>query len=112
LADIKTVSAKEQRPVLASYSVPLLDSLVNNTGTMAVMTYALFAVNSGRNPTLVLTVPIVAYAVMRYKFLLLVAEGAEEPERILLRDPGIIASVLLWLASYVVIYYGKIQLFQ
>jgi 4-hydroxybenzoate polyprenyltransferase len=101
-----------QRPVLAQYTVPFLDSLLNNAAVMAVISYALFTTNSNKNPTLVITVPIVQYAVMHYKFLIMVKEGTEEPDRIVLRDPRIILSILLWLFSYIAIVNGNLHLFR
>jgi 4-hydroxybenzoate polyprenyltransferase len=101
-----------QRPVLAQYTIPFLDSLLNNAAVMAVISYALFATTSNKNPTLVITVPIVLYAVMHYKYLIMVREGTEEPDRILLKDKRIIFSILLWLGSYIAIVYGNFHLFR
>jgi 4-hydroxybenzoate polyprenyltransferase len=100
-----------QRPVLAQYTVPFLDSLLNNAAVMAVISYAMFT-TTNKNPTLVLTVPIVQYAVMHYKYLIMVKQGTEEPDRILLSDRRISISILLWLICYVAIVYLDLKLFR
>jgi 4-hydroxybenzoate polyprenyltransferase len=102
----------EQRPVLSKYTVQLLDYMLNNSAVMAVICYALFTSTSGKNPTLVVTVPIVFFAVMHYKRLVVLWNFGEEPDWILLKDRRIQLSVLLWIACYVVIMYGPLQLFQ
>lgn len=103
---------KVQRPVLLQYTLPFLDTLLNSSATMTVLCYALFTASSGKNPTLVVTVPIVYYAVMHYKYLVIVQNAGQEPEQILLRDKRIYASIALWLACYLVIVYGKVHLFR
>ena len=100
------------RPVLSNYTIPFLDSLVNNSAIMAVMSYALFTTTSGKNPSLIITVPIVFFAIMHYKRLVLVLNSGEEPDRILLKDFPIQASIMLWLVSYFAITYSGMSLFR
>ena len=52
-----------QRPVLGRYSVELLDHLVESTSMITLIAYSMFIVGGGRSPALVLTVPIVFFAV-------------------------------------------------
>ncbi|MDX1977002.1 MAG: decaprenyl-phosphate phosphoribosyltransferase [Pseudanabaenaceae cyanobacterium bins.68] len=101
-----------QRPVLSQYSLPFLDSLVNNAAVMAMVSYALFSTNPSKNPTLVLTLPIVQYAILYYKSLIFHQTTTEEPDQILLRDRRILFSILLWLATYIAIFYGNLRLFR
>lgn len=102
----------KQRPVLSQYTLPYLDSLLNSTATMTIMCYALFTITSGKNPSLVVTVPIVYYAVMHYKWLVTVLADGEEPSRILIQDNTIKISLFLWLISYLAILYFNIHLFH
>ena len=102
----------KQRPVLSEYTLPYLDSLLNSTATMTIMCYALFTITSGKNPSLVITVPIVYYAVMHYKWLVTVLAEGEEPSRILIQDNTIKLSLFLWLTSYLAILYFNIHLFH
>ena len=96
----KQRSPFDQRPVLSGYSVDYLDSLVSSSATMAIISYALFATASGKNPCLIVTLPIVFYAIMHYKRLVMVIESGEEPELILLKDGHIIVSIVAWLVLY------------
>jgi 4-hydroxybenzoate polyprenyltransferase len=102
----------DQRPVLSKYSVPFLDHLVNSSAIMAVMCYALFTTSSGKNPSLVITVPIVFYAVTHYKRLVMLLDAGEEPDRVLLKDQGIQASLALWLIAYFGLTYGNLRWFH
>ncbi len=100
-----------QRPVLSHYTLPFLDSLLNNTATMTIMCYSLFTITSDKNPSLVITVPLVYYAVMHYKRIVTVLETGEEPTQILLRDNTIQVSLIIWLILYLAILYFDLQLF-
>jgi 4-hydroxybenzoate polyprenyltransferase len=101
-----------QRPVLLEYDLPLLDSLLSSSATMTLMSYALFTTTSGKGPTLIVTVPIVYYAVMHYRSLATRGNGGEEPDQVLLHDRTIQLCVALWLAAFVVIFYGHLELFR
>jgi 4-hydroxybenzoate polyprenyltransferase len=100
-----------QRPVLSHYTLPFLDSLLNNTATMTIMCYSLFTITSGKNPSLVITVPLVYYAVMHYQRIVTVLETGEEPTQILLRDPIIQISLITWFILYLAILYFDLKLF-
>lgn len=89
-----------QRPVLARYSLDYLDMLINASATMAVVMYALFTTSSGRDPSLALTVLPVVFAVFRYQHILMIGTGAEEPDRVLMSDPGIRCAIVVWLVSF------------
>jgi 4-hydroxybenzoate polyprenyltransferase len=103
---------RESRPVLLGYGRGILDSLLSSSATMAVMSYAMFTATSGKNPTLIVTVPIVYYAVMHYQRLVLKEDRGEEPDQILIRDRTIQVSIVLWLVCFVLIFYGRVTLFR
>jgi 4-hydroxybenzoate polyprenyltransferase len=100
------------RPVLRGYGRDILDSLLNSSATMAVMSYAMFTATSGKSPTLIVTVPIVYYAITHYTRLVLQEDRGEEPDQILLRDRTIQVSIVLWLVCFVAIFYGHVTLFR
>lgn len=102
----------DSRPVLLGYTRDTLDSLLGSSATMAVMSYALFTATSGKNPTLIVTVPIVYFAIMHYKRLVLHEDLGEEPDQILLRDRTIQVSIVLWLLAFIFIFYGHVTLFR
>jgi 4-hydroxybenzoate polyprenyltransferase len=100
-----------RRPVLSKYTVTLLDYMLNNAAVMTVVCYALFTSTSGKNPTLVVTVPIVFFAVMHYKRLVVLWNIGEEPDWLVLKDLRIQLSILLWLLCYFVIVEWDVRLF-
>jgi len=102
----------ERRPVLRFYSREFLDSLINSSATITVIAYALFTITSGKNPALVLTVPFVYYATMRYKMLVMVTNDGEEPERLLLRDGSIVISAAAWLIAFLWIAHSNLEIFR
>jgi 4-hydroxybenzoate polyprenyltransferase len=102
----------QQRPVLAEYTLSYLDALLNSSAAMAVICYALFTTSPGKNPSLVVSVPIVFYAIMHYKRLVMLLDVSEEPEQVLLRDTPIRVSIVLWLATYLAIEHSGIRLFR
>ncbi len=112
LGELAAQSDNQQRPVLSKYTLASLDSFVNSVATLAIMCYALFTVTSGKNPSLVITVPIVVYAILYYKTLVLTRVGAQEPDRILLYDRRIQFAIVLWLIVYLSVLHGNIQIFR
>ncbi|HEV3026301.1 MAG TPA: decaprenyl-phosphate phosphoribosyltransferase [Planctomycetota bacterium] len=101
-----------QRPVLSQYTLPFLEQMVSSTGVMSVMCYALFTSTSGKNPTLMLTVPVVVYGIMHYQRRTMLLPLGQEPEEILLRDFRIQACIVAWLAAYIAILHFNPKLFR
>jgi 4-hydroxybenzoate polyprenyltransferase len=112
LAGLVEEEEKMSRPVLFEYTAQVLDYLVNSSAIMAVMCYALFTTTPEKNPSLVVTVPIVFFAIMHYKRRVLLLNLGDEPDRILLKDLSIQVSIVLWLVSYFVVMYSGIRLFR
>lgn len=96
-------SIPSQRPVLKSYSLEYLEHMVTASATMAVLSYGLFTVLSGKNPALVLTLPFVYYAISHYTRLVIVGARGEEPEKTLVTSPHIVVAVACWLSVYLAI---------
>jgi 4-hydroxybenzoate polyprenyltransferase len=113
-AELRSVVGPDsrQRPVLAHYPTAYLDYLLDSSAVMAVMCYALFTTSAEKNPTLVVGVPIVFYAIMRYRRLVMRLDATEEPELLLLRDRPLQLSIVLWLVAYVVIQHGDVRFFR
>ena len=91
------------RPALAAYSVPYLDFLVSASSTTTVVTYALFTTTAGRDPTLLLTVLPVVFAVFHYQRNLMLGSGSDAPEWLLLRDRVLWACAAVWLVAFLAI---------
>ena len=101
----------EQRPVLDKYSVAFLDELLSSAATITIISYALFTVASGKNPSLILSLPFVYFGVMSYKGLVTMSDVGEEPEKIVFTDSRVLVTVVLWLVSFLAIEYWDPQLF-
>jgi 4-hydroxybenzoate polyprenyltransferase len=100
--------ARGHRPVLAGYTVGLVDQLIVVVTTCLVLAYMLYtfsAENLPRNHAMMLTIPFVLYGLFRYLYLVHVRGEGGAPEEVLLRDPGIAACVALWAASAAAILY-------
>lgn len=107
LADV----AGSHRPSLDEYTVPLLDQFIGTAATATIVTYALYAITTPHRPehispnVLLLTVPFVIYAILRYLYLVQVRGMGGAPEEILLRDRPLLLAGLGWGLSLVTILY-------
>ena len=112
------------RKSLARYSNTLLDSYVTMFGSAAWMSWALFTFfespasslpvwlflaelsrTTTINKLLMVTIPVVIFGIMRYESLIF-ENRSESPEKLLLTDKALIASILLWLGLVVTILYA------
>lgn len=104
--------AVEQRAVLRRYTPELLDVMLTVSAATTLVAYALYTiwpatVAKFHTEALLYTVPLVAFGVFRYLFLVRVSETSEDPSAVLLTDRPIQVTVLLFLAVAVWILYGR-----
>lgn len=88
--------AAKHRPSLRHYSGQVLDQLLTISAACAMLSYALYtieSVNVPSNGTMALTIPFVAFALFRYLLLLNGERQTDAPDRILFTDPQILLSV-------------------
>ena len=118
--------ASKHRETLLHYPENLLDSLTTMFANSTWLTYALFAfqqppiaarhglktllggfqLSLGEAKYLMITVPIVIYAVMRYLYIIYEKKEGESPERVILTDRPLLISVIIWLVMiFGIIYY-------
>lgn len=99
---LKSKSANH-RLVLSNYSLPYLDQVINSLLAAIIITYSLWAFNFGKrtNPNyLMLTIPIVVYALYRYLYLIYRSKiGGDSPENVILTDPPLLTSIGIWTAA-------------
>ena len=93
-----------QRKVLRYYSPALLDGLITVTAACIIMSYSLYTLSPEtialhRTPWLILTVPFVIFGVFRYLFLLHFHQQGEDAANEAVRDPQLVTTGLLWLAT-------------
>lgn len=103
-------NADNHRESLGEYSVLLLDQFIIIVTAATLVAYTLYtfsAPNLPPNHTMMLTVPLVLYAIFRYMHLVYVKGLGGEPEEIVLRDRPLQVGVLLWgLAVILIMYLG------
>lgn len=118
--------AFRHRETLLHYPENLLDILTSMFANSTWLTYAFFAflqppIQAGRVVSnflggfeipfseakyLMATVPVVLYAVMRYLYIIYEKKEGESPERVILTDTPLLATVLIWLILVLgIIYY-------
>jgi len=101
--------AKSHRPVLEHYTPLFLDQMINVATTATVMSYALYVTigvkDQPRSELMVVTLPFVLYGVFRYLYLVYKKEEGGAPDTLLFQDISLLAVVILWLISVVLILY-------
>lgn len=94
--------ASNHRASLQHYSLELIDQMTVVVFSAALMCYSLytfFAENLPRiddQPVMMLTIPLVLYAMFRYQYLVHVRKMGGSPEEIVLGDPPFIGTLLLY----------------
>lgn len=91
------------RRVLANYSEPLLNQLSGIVTTMTIISYSLYTFVSEHSIYLMWTIPCVIYGMFRYLYLIHVLGKGGKPEELLYEDKGILASLLVFGISVVLI---------
>lgn len=92
-------SAGSTRASLEQYSIALLDQVIAVVAGATILAYAIYTIDG---PTtldhyeLAVTVPIVAYAIFRYLYLVYRQQQGGSPEVMLVTDRPLALSVLLW----------------
>ena len=105
------INAVQHRNVLSKYNIQLLDQIIVSTGTIAIISYALYTLDVnviekfGTNK-LVYTIPFVAYGIFRYILILFKGEKSD-PTEIVTSDFAIIFDVIFWiLTAYAIVYFS------
>lgn len=101
-------AAGAHRRNLEDYTPELLDQFILIAAAATIMAYSLYtfvAPNLPANNAMMLTIPLVLYAIFRYLFLIHRRNGGGSPEQLLLSDRPLLGSIILWGAASVVILY-------
>lgn len=99
-------TAGNQRPVLREYGGPFIEQLLVIAATGAWLSYTLYAVEAESLPdngSMLLTIPLVTFALFRYLYLLNTSQEAEAPEDLIRKDLPLITSILGWMAVSAVV---------
>lgn len=89
--------AAEVRETYRKYNLPLLDDMLRLATTSSVLAYALYTFEANpERPAMLITIPFVVYAVMRYLYLMHVEGKGGAPDEVLLEDWPFLVSIVLW----------------
>ena len=99
-------SSTQQKTIQSNYSLPLLDNLINVAATSTLISYTFYTFSTGvteanvpANNSMMLTIPFVAYGVLRYLYLVHAKGRGESPEDILVEDWPLRINIALWIAT-------------
>lgn len=102
-------NANAHRSIFDEYNIPLLDDMIRLVTTSTAMAYSLYtfsAPNLPSNHAMMLTIPLVLYALFRYMYLVQVKGEGGTPEDLILEDRPLLWSVVLWgLAAVLILYF-------
>jgi len=100
--------ASAYRKVLDGYTIPLLDQYITIVSSATILSYSLYtfsAPNLPENHSMMLTIPVMAYIIFRYLYLIQMTDEAGAPDEVLLIDRPIQFAILLLAALIFVIFY-------
>ena len=93
---------ESQRPVLRQYPPQFVGQLLNISAATALVSYTLYTIEAANlpdNDAMLLTIPLVAFGLFRFLYLVHTSDEAENPEVLIARDPPMVISVAAWLAT-------------
>jgi len=94
------------RPVLEHYSLAFLDQMVAMVTAAAIMSYAIYAVNSPLiGSRMLATAPSVLYGIFRYLYLIYDRKDTRSTSAILIEDPGMIFAGVSWVGAALAMLY-------
>ncbi|RKX18400.1 MAG: decaprenyl-phosphate phosphoribosyltransferase [Candidatus Zixiibacteriota bacterium] len=102
--------ASSHRKILDKYSPYLLDQLIGVVTASTVVTYLFYTLsaeiqNKLHTEYLYVTIPFVIYGIFRYLYLVHKEDKGGSPTTLLLADRPLLADVVLWLTSVIIILY-------
>jgi hypothetical protein len=101
-----TAPSPNTRPVLEHYSIPFLDQMVAMVTAAAIISYAIYAVNSPLvGSRMLATAPAVLYGIFRYLYLIYDRQDTRSTAAILSEDPGMLFAGIAWIGSAIAVLY-------
>ena len=105
-AMLEEAGEAQTRPVLEHYSIPFLDQMIAMVTAAAIISYAIYAIDSPLvGSRMLATAPSVVYGVFRYLYLIYDRRDTRSTAAILTEDPGMIFAGVTWIASAVAVLY-------
>jgi len=106
-------NAQKQRKVFFEYSPYLLDQMIGIITATTLLSYMLYCISPQtiikfQTGHLIYTFPFVLYGIFRYLYLIHKRQQGGSPDRVLITDVPLLASVVLWGLCCLFIIYGVI----
>lgn len=102
-------SPRATRPILAEYSVAILEQMTNIVATLLLASYFLYTF-FGTTPWMMFTIPFAVYGVLRYLYLVHRRDLGDEPE-LIFRDPPTVLNAAAWILVVLLVLQGVPQSF-
>lgn len=102
--------ATAHRSALGQYSIRLIDQMISIVAGATLVSYMIYTASAEVEAKLgtkylYLTVPFVAYGILRYLYLIDERNEGGDPARLVLRDRPLQLSIILWIAADIVLLY-------
>jgi len=102
--------AEAHRSSLGQYSIRLIDQMISVLAGATLVSYMIYSSSAEiesklGTPYLYLTVPFVAFGILRYLYLVEERDAGGDPAWLLLKDRPLLLAVLLWVATDVMLLY-------
>ena len=92
--------------MLEHYSIPFLDQMVSMVTAAAIISYAVYAVDSPNiGSEMLATAPSVLYGIFRYLYLVYDRHDTRSTAAILTEDPGMIFAGVTWVGTALMMLY-------
>ncbi len=100
--------SKNHRSILSEYDQYFLDQLITITSSSTIIIYSLYTFDQHTKELLhteymPYTIPFVLFGVFRYLYIIHRKESGGNPAEILLHDPSLLMTVVLWIGTIVTI---------
>jgi len=103
------VDSKSHRAILENYTRYMLDQMISVVTGALIISY-MFYTFMAADRLIMVTIPVVIYALFRYLFLVNLKDAGGEPQMIF-RDGGMVVSLVVWAFLVVVILYKVPEVF-
>jgi UbiA prenyltransferase family len=105
-AGVAGTGSNPTRPVLEHYSIPFLDQMIAMVTAAAIISYAIYAIDSPKvGSRMLATAPSVLYGIFRYLYLIYDRRDTRSTAAILTEDPGMVFAGITWIGSAVAVLY-------
>jgi 4-hydroxybenzoate polyprenyltransferase len=103
-------SATAHRGALSQYSVRLVDQMISIVAGATLVSYMIYTASAEveaklGTPYLYLTVPFVAFGILRYLYLIDERDEGGDPAKLLLKDRPLLIAVALWILTDIALLY-------